>query len=494
MDFTLVKANIKYYDDLLPIIKDEEVMKNIQKGKIWDKEYLLDHLKESQKLWESKKTDMYVWIIVKNGKGIGYLRWKKINNNFKLRIFIDKKFQNKNIGTESIKLSIQKVVKYYKDRYLYAEIHNDNVISEKMLTKVGFKFSEKNDDKNIKIFKYDLFFNVFPTLNLFFKYTKLELFETLKKYKPERIKDINKIYNKNVYKDLSKFNEKNFSKLNNEYVIYKLNYKNEMYLFDLTDLFSEKCRIKCKYSFNKLSPYDYFKTNKNKIIFDLKKNNKEINRDNIRNAIYGPMKDTNDFYHRQLGCTNFKLTFILTILDYFKPKAWLDLSAGWGDRLLGALIYDIDYYCGIDPSDCMNEIYPKMIEKFGPSKQKNYEIIKSGSEDVKLTREFDFIFTSPPFYDFEIYNNEDDQSINKFNTYDKWMKNFMFKSIKNGWDVLKKGCYFALYIQYKSNNKPFFEPINEYITNELKGQFSGSMYFYWDDYQKLRNLYVWQKI
>ena len=33
MNFSLEKANIKYYNDLLPIIKDEEVMKNIQKRK-----------------------------------------------------------------------------------------------------------------------------------------------------------------------------------------------------------------------------------------------------------------------------------------------------------------------------------------------------------------------------------------------------------------------------------------------------------------------------
>ena len=84
MDFSLEKANIKYYNDLLPIITDEQIMVNIQKGKKWDKDYLLDHLKESEKIWESKNIDMYVWIIVKDGKGIGYLRWGKIDNVFKL--------------------------------------------------------------------------------------------------------------------------------------------------------------------------------------------------------------------------------------------------------------------------------------------------------------------------------------------------------------------------------------------------------------------------
>jgi len=94
MDFSLEKANIKYYDDLLPIITDKDVMINIQKEKIWDKKYLLDHLKESQEYWNSKQfleqKYIFVWIIVKNNKGIGYLRWEN-NNNFKLLIFINKK-------------------------------------------------------------------------------------------------------------------------------------------------------------------------------------------------------------------------------------------------------------------------------------------------------------------------------------------------------------------------------------------------------------------
>ena len=48
-----------------------------------------------------------------------------------------------------------------------------------------------------------------------------------------------------------------------------------------------------------------------------------------------------------------------------------------------------------------------MADKYLEDLLAEYQGRKSG--------EFDFIFTSPPFYDFEIYNNEDDQSINKFN-------------------------------------------------------------------------------
>ena len=54
--------------------------------------------------------------------------------------------------------------------------------------------------------------------------------------------------------------------------------------------------------------------------------------------------------------------------------------------------------------------------------------------------------------------------------------------------LMIKGDY-----QYK-NKLPFFDPINEFIVNTLKGEFVGSMYFRWTDNNKLRNLYVWKKI
>ena len=65
----------------------------------------------------------------------------------------------------------------------------------------------------------------------------------------------------------------------------------------------------------------------NQLLLTLKDENQQITRENIRNTIL--KKCIPDI---------FKITFILTILNHFKPKRWLDLSAGWGDRLIGACI------------------------------------------------------------------------------------------------------------------------------------------------------------
>ena len=43
---------------------------------------------------------------------------------------------------------------------------------------------------------------------------------------------------------------------------------------------------------------------------------------------------------------------------------------------------------------------------------------------------FDCCITSPPYYDLEIYSNEETQSINKFQTYESWLENFIDPIIK----------------------------------------------------------------
>lgn len=486
----LEKANIKYYEDLKKITNNKNIMQFIGKGNTWDDEYLKNHLKTSQNYWDSdefnKKKNLFVWIIVINNKAIGYLRWEKdLNSNrFMMNLFLDEKYQNQRIDIEAGKKSIQKLCKYYKERYIYSETTFDNIVLEKTLILIGFNFLEKNYNTKRNVFRFDTFFKIFPLLKLFSKYTASDLLEIIKNYKPERIVNERKLLeNHKTKKNLKDMNEYYFRTLNDEYVIFNFNYHKQGYLFDITDLFSEKCKYKCKYKFLRQSPYDFFKNNQYKIKNILKKERLIISRENIRDKIY----------KLNMPCTNFKILFAMSILHYFKPKSWLDLSAGWGDRLISAIAYDIDLYVGIDPSSCMNEIYYKIINDLAPTKKDNFKIIQKGSQEVKLDTKFDFVFTSPPFFDYEDYIDEETQSMHKFNSYDKWMKEFMLVTVENAWHSLKDGKYMALYIPYKYEGKDCFEEINRFIINKLQGNFSGALYFYWEDTYKIRNLYVWKK-
>lgn len=157
MEIKLKKANIKYYDSLLKIVKNPIVMSTVGTGKVWSEEYLRNHLILSETEWNNPKNS-YVWIILDDENVIGYLRWQK-KDYFKLRIFIDTNYQNKGVGTTSLKISLNKLEKYVNDKYIFAEVHYKNIKSEKMLIKSGFKFNKISTVGNtkVKVFRYEFF-------------------------------------------------------------------------------------------------------------------------------------------------------------------------------------------------------------------------------------------------------------------------------------------------------------------------------------------------
>jgi 16S rRNA G966 N2-methylase RsmD len=272
-------------------------------------------------------------------------------------------------------------------------------------------------------------------------------------------------------------------KFKGKYVVFLDSYEKYGHINNITDVYSEKCRINCIFYKQYISPFEYFENNRDELIEKTKKGGKLTN-ERLRETIYKGLKE----------CTLFNITVVMNILKMFKPKSWLDISAGWGDRLIGAIAYDIDYYCGVDPNPCMQPIYKRIIDEMATKKEK-IKIIEGPFEKVKLPKKmFDIVFTSPPFFDIEIYTKDNSQSIEKYKEYDEWMDNFMLSSIKKAWKRLKKGKYMLLYIPNRYRDKEFFSVIDRYIIDKLKGVNAGIIYYYTQDAKRLRNIDVWKKI
>lgn len=84
------------------------------------------------------------------------------------------------------------------------------------------------------------------------------------------------------------------------------------------------------------------------------------------------------------------------IYKYFNAKKVLDPFAGWGDRCLAAMAMGISY-TGIDCNTNLIPLYEAMIDFF-PHKGK-VRMMFDKCENVDLSKiDFDFIFTSPPFF------------------------------------------------------------------------------------------------
>lgn len=174
-------------------------------------------------------------------------------------------------------------------------------------------------------------------------------------------------------------------------------------------------------------------------------------RDGIRNSGYG------------YGVSNFrplisKFLYEKYLSGIFYPIIF-DYSAGWGARCISAASLGYDYY-GIDPltSDNINEIGNWLIRNnLSNSKIKVY---KGGSEDSVLydnIPEVDMCLSCPPYFNLEVYSNENNQSYNKYNEFSKWIEYYWKPTVNNCNHILKKGGYFVLIIKDYFGNLPLKE-------------------------------------
>jgi len=95
----------------------------------------------------------------------------------------------------------------------------------------------------------------------------------------------------------------------------------------------------------------------------------------------------------------FKATTAKYIYNKYKATSVLDPTAGWGGRMLGAYAQGIKY-TGIDTNDNMTDAYQNMINHLDD----NMTMIFDSCLNVDFSEiEYDFVLTSPPYINIEIY-------------------------------------------------------------------------------------------
>ena len=154
--------------------------------------------------------------------------------------------------------------------------------------------------------------------------------------------------------------------------------------------------------------------------------------------------------------SNFRPTAAACMYSHFAfPGAMVwDMSMGYGGRILGAIIADINYV-GTDPAEKTFKGLQEIKKDFGKS-ERHYFLNKCGSEGFQPKEEsLDFAFTSPPYFNWEQYGEEDGQSFNQFNSNEEWNNGFLRKTIQNAYKGLKKDKYLALNVANIKSHKTF---------------------------------------
>ena len=138
--------------------------------------------------------------------------------------------------------------------------------------------------------------------------------------------------------------------------------------------------------------------------------------------------------------SNFRPTAAATLYDKFLEKSsplfgtkagttW-DMSCGYGGRLLGSIAAGVNYI-GTDPCTETFKGLEQIRDEWKLPHQ-TVELHKLGSEVFRPDKNsVDLCFTSPPYFDWEKYSDEDSQSYKQFETSEAWVEGFLRKTMEN---------------------------------------------------------------
>lgn len=246
-------------------------------------------------------------------------------------------------------------------------------------------------------------------------------------------------------------------------------YRNSDY-FDIdiiTDLFTEDQRVKASvYIKGELqpSPYAYFREHVLDIISDIMKSGTPVSPNSLREQIYKSTKEASQF----------KVTLAYSVYKFFKARSVLDFSAGWGDRLIAAIAAKISY-SGFDPNTDLESGHSKIIDTLTPMaavSKDAYQVTYLPFEEAELDRKYDLVFTSPPFFNLEVYTDSNNQSISTHPTFKDWLVNWLFVVVKKAWSSLIPGGHMVLHMSdFGSYN--IVEPLNLYIQTLPNARYMG---------------------
>ena len=156
--------------------------------------------------------------------------------------------------------------------------------------------------------------------------------------------------------------------------------------------------------------------------------------------------------------SNFRPTAAYALYNHFceEGDTVLDMSSGFGGRILGAMKAKVRYI-GYDPSKLAHEGAVNLAKDFNYT---NCMLICDGSENINIVpNSIDFAFTSPPYFDTEKYSDDAGQSYLKYKTTNDLLNGFIKDTFTNVYDCLKYGKYMAINVANVPNYKTLEEDV-----------------------------------
>jgi hypothetical protein len=330
----------------------------------------------------------------------------------------------------------------------------------------------------------------FPFMKYWIPNEELDkMFQDAKDYKPEWVEQPYKVGALTIPTSKLQYKGKPLilKNVHGDYLKYNL----------MVEWFAEHVRLSARRHDQLENVLTWYQNHTKQVVKHCASNYKQINAKDMRESIY----------RSHYECTEFRVTHICAIIDMWKPKRILDFSAGRGARLIGAMARDdqIEQYVGVDPDPNVHPVYEQMINRFAKDHGK-FIMIQAPfeSDEIDVTQDYDLVFTSPPYFDLEIYNpNDPNQSCAKYPTVNKWLNGFMFPSLHKAWKALKPGGRLALILSdpvrsaYPNGAPKYTERVVKFCHTQLKNcVYEGVLAYAGFEKNKPRSpqpIWVWQK-
>ena len=130
----------------------------------------------------------------------------------------------------------------------------------------------------------------------------------------------------------------------------------------------------------------------------------------------------------------------MEIYSKYKPNCILDFCAGWGGAVVAASALNINHYIGIEINYNLKTPYEKMVNYLKTKSTTNITMIFDDALNVDYSSlNYDFVFTSPPYYFIQkyennvIYKNKNDMNVN-----------FYIPIFTKTYDGLKNGGHYII--------------------------------------------------
>lgn len=183
-------------------------------------------------------------------------------------------------------------------------------------------------------------------------------------------------------------------------------------------------------------------------------------RENIRKFMEYQKKDRDptkiqamwyNTYRLYYGSINiFKPLFAMDHYCRYKSRtAVLDMTMGWGGRMVGACALDLPKYIGVDANRNLRPLLQSMAAFLRERSKTEIELYFQDARTLNYGEiEYDMVFTSPPYYNIEKYTG-----VRTWTSKKEWDEEFYWPVFWLSYNGLQKGGHFCINVSTEIYNR-----------------------------------------